>query len=384
MLTKCKECNADISDKAVFCPHCGCPSKIEAPTVRVRKHDKLPNGFGRISRIAKCRLNPYRALTSKGKVVGYYKTYNKAYEALLNFNKMPYDVEQRMTMDELFESWMKEKAKDISKGHVNQLRYAWQKAKDIHDMDAKSLRLKHISEIIESDDLSANHKRHLGTIFKQMMSYATSHDIVGKNYADGYQIPKYVSRELAEARRGHISFTDDEMDILWKNLGIPGVDLILIGCYTGWRPKELLNIKKENVDLKEGTMTGGSKTESGKNRTIPVHSCIIKLVRERYGPKYQENSMSYHQYLSLFKNVIYELDLNPRHTPHDTRVQFVTMAKKSGMNDYAIKQIVGHKIMDVTERFYTKRDDSWLKLEIEKIKPPAFLNGRNGVRTFQI
>jgi hypothetical protein len=44
------------------------------------------------------------------------------------------------------------------------------------------------------------------------------------------------------------------------------------------------------------------------------------------------------------------------------------MAKNAGCNEYVIKRIVGHVIEDLTERVYTKRDFSWIREELEKIK----------------
>ena len=44
------------------------------------------------------------------------------------------------------------------------------------------------------------------------------------------------------------------------------------------------------------------------------------------------------------------------------------MAKKYKVDEYAIKYMVGHEISDLTEKIYTKREISWLKEEIEKIK----------------
>lgn len=49
-------------------------------------------------------------------------------------------------------------------------------------------------------------------------------------------------------------------------------------------------------------------------------------------------------------------------------MHFVTMAKKYGIDEYAIKYIVGHSITDITEKVYTQREINWLKEEIEKIK----------------
>ena len=59
--------------------------------------------------------------------------------------------------------------------------------------------------------------------------------------------------------------------------------------------------------------------------------------------------------------------MNPLHRAHDPRKQFVTMGKKAGVNEYALKKMVGHIITDLTERVYTDRDLEWLRNEIEKI-----------------
>ena len=62
------------------------------------------------------------------------------------------------------------------------------------------------------------------------------------------------------------------------------------------------------------------------------------------------------------------LGLNKNHRPHDGRVQFATMAKKSEVDQYALKKILGHYIDDITEKYYIKPDMDWLRTEIEKIK----------------
>ena len=78
--------------------------------------------------------------------------------------------------------------------------------------------------------------------------------------------------------------------------------------------------------------------------------------------------MTYQRYQKGFGMVRDELKLNPEHRPHDGRKHFVTMAKKAGVDEYAIKYMVGHKISDITEKVYTQREFEWLKTEIEKIR----------------
>ena len=72
MLIKCPECELQVSDKAVSCPHCGYPmqssAKSRKPRNKNNKRRRLPNGFGQISEIKNRNLrNPFRAMVSVGK-----------------------------------------------------------------------------------------------------------------------------------------------------------------------------------------------------------------------------------------------------------------------------------------------------------------------------
>jgi len=120
------------------------------------------------------------------------------------------------------------------------------------------------------------------------------------------------------------------------------------------------------------------KTDAGKNRVVPIHPRVYELVKSKYNEAVGVNSeflfnnngdpMTYGKYQRGFDAVISELGLNPAHRPHDCRKTFVTRAKEAGVNEYAIKRIVGHSISDLTENVYTERSLGWLASEIEKIK----------------
>lgn len=184
----------------------------------------------------------------------------------------------------------------------------------------------------------------------------------------------------------HIPFTDEEMDLLWQHAEDKMfVDVLLIQCYSGWRPQELGLLELKNVDLENWTFRGGIKTDAGIDRVVSIHSKIRHLVERKYkeaqelGSLYLLNyvnpnarskntSLTYAQYQKGFSMIRDELNLNPEHRPHDGRKHFVTMAKKYGVDEYAIKYMVGHKISDITEKVYTQREFEWLKDEIEKIR----------------
>lgn len=142
-------------------------------------------------------------------------------------------------------------------------------------------------------------------------------------------------------------------------------------------------IELANVDLENGTFKGGIKTEAGEDRVVPIHSKIRYLVERHYNKAKEFASpylfnckdkrsgktvmMSYQRYKAGFEMIRDELNLNPEHRPHDGRKHFVTAAKKAGIDEYAIKYMVGHKISDITEKVYTQQEFDWLKEEIDKI-----------------
>ena len=221
-------------------------------------------------------------------------------------------------------------------------------------------------------------------MFNLMLDYAVEYEIVDKNYSRAFQISNEIIDNAKENRKSHIAFTDDEMEILWQNINIPDVDIILIQCYTGMRPQELGAINLSDVNLDKNYMIGGMKTTAGKDRMIPIHPNIKPLIENKISQaqsdgctklivskgvelKTRYRPLTYHKYFLRFKDICTQLNLSPDHKPHDPRKQFITMAKKYNVDEYAIKRIVGHKITDITESVYTERDPQWLYEEICKI-----------------
>ena len=70
-LIKCPECQLQVSDKAITCPHCGYPldtKVIKQQQRKTNKRKRLPNGFGTISELKNQNLRkPFRALVCVGK-----------------------------------------------------------------------------------------------------------------------------------------------------------------------------------------------------------------------------------------------------------------------------------------------------------------------------
>ncbi len=130
MFMKCSECELQVSDKAITCPHCGFPLqtniKPRKPRNKNNKRRRLLNGFSQISEIKNRNLrNPFRVMVSIGKDANerpickplkpepYFPTYNDAYAAPVEYNKSPYDLGPYITVKELYNKWFSEYEKTV-------------------------------------------------------------------------------------------------------------------------------------------------------------------------------------------------------------------------------------------------------------------------------
>lgn len=410
MLIKCPECELQVSDKAIACPHCGYPLqpniKPRKPRNKNNKRRRLPNGFGQISEIKNRNLrNPFRAMISVGKDANgrpickplkpesYFPTYNDAYAALVEYNKNPYDLEPSITVKELYDKWLPEHDKTVKS--IRPIESAWSYCTAVYDMRVKDIRARHIKGCMDEGiskvrgiekTPSASMKNQIKSLFNLMLDYALEYELVDRNYSRTFNLTDETIKEIVTVKQEHIPFTDEEMELLWQYVDDKMmVDVLLVQCYSGWRPQEIGLLEIKDVDLDNWTFSGGMKTDAGTGRVVPIHSRIRHLVERKYkeaqelGSLYLFNyvnpnarrkntNLTYARYQKCFTMVRDELKLNPEHRPHDGRKHFVTMAKKYGIDEYAIKYMVGHKISDIIEKVYTQREFEWLKEEIEKIK----------------
>lgn len=396
-LLKCPECTHDVSDRALTCPNCGYPMNMPSstkPRIRNGKPTKLPNGYGTIYKMSGKRSKPYRVMktdkwiidpvTGKSKqirsTIGYYQSREDAMIALADYNENPYDIKaDSITFSEVYEKWSENYFPTLSNpSSVRTVTAAYAYCNDLYDMRMKDIKVSHLEGIILNAQVGDSTKSRIKSLFNMMYKYAIAHDIVEKDYAsvmfaNGNPIKRSRAKEV-------IPFSQEEIFLLWNNLdNIAFADMILIGIYSGWRPQELAILKVADIDLEAGTMLGGLKTDAGKNRIVPIHPLIKPLIEKRMKEAtvmqseflfndangQQGTHMTYDKYRKRFEKVMKYLKLT--HRPHETRHTFITKAKACDVDEYILKLIVGHSIVDITEKVYTHRTIDQLRAEMEKI-----------------
>lgn len=299
---------------------------------------RLPNGYGSVFKV-EGRRNPWRAVTAapERRHVGYYATKMEAVKALSNLAEVSPE-----TLEEVYAKWSVDK-----KDKLVNFRYyskAYERLEPLWNKSMASLRLADLERVFDSADCSDVSKNNMKLLLSQLYEYGMKHDIVTKNYA------KYLSIATPKAKK-KVPFSKEEIAALFND-NSETAQMILVAIYSGWRPGELVSYTIDG-DL----MRGGSKTAAGRDRIVPIHPKIKPFVKE-----YRLTYFTYRKHFMLLMD-----KLGMKHTPHECRHTFISMAKEQEINDGIIKLLVGHQQKDVTESVYTHRTIDSLRKNIALI-----------------
>ena len=329
---------------------------------------KNPNGYGSIAKLSGNRRRPYwvRKAVTKWKdngqpvyeTIGYYATRKEAMQALADFNENPYDVSQnRLTFAQVYERWSEKKYEEISASAVRTYKSAYSYCNPLYDLKMVEIKTGQLQEVIDTADVGATTRARIKILFNLIYDYCMKNEIVRKDLSQYLTKPKIETSEK-------VPFSTEEIEMLWNNIEHPFVNDVLILIYSGWRASEYAGLRTEDIDLENKTMKGGSKTEAGKDRIVPIHSRILPLVQKKYNPDneyFRDND--YDKLYRDFKACMQTLGLN--HIPHETRHTFITMLDNAGANKTAIQRLAGHASRDVTSKVYTHKDIEKLREAIE-------------------
>ena len=349
---------------------------------------KLPNGFGTVYKLSGNRRNPYVAKKTKGwendpktgkskqlyTVVGYYPTRKEALTALAEFNANPYDVDAaKVTFEDVYERWSDEHFPTVSDSNVKGYRAAWALCDKLARMRFVDVKLDHLQMIVDESGKNYPTLRKLKILFGLMYKYAVIHEIIPKerNLVEYLDIKK-AGNPNAYNRK---PFSKAEVKKIWdvKDSNIY-YTVILMLIYTGCRIGELLDLKKENVNLEERYFKiVASKTAAGI-RTAPISEKVYPFFEYWYNLNDCEYLLStpdgehfkYRNYYDSYWSPLIET-LGMKHRPHDTRHTCISMLTVAGVSDKVIKKIVGHKGQGVTEVVYTHFEIEELIDAINKI-----------------
>lgn len=328
---------------------------------------KRANGTGSVyKRTDGNRRKPYRAIITTGytdtgkairKIIGDFSKAKEAHEALARFTSGVFVNTDKIKFKDVWLMMIEEKKR--VRGSINStFKMASTRLAPVWNMEIQQVKTAQLQSIFDDmTDLSEASMKVIKSLLTSTFEVAMKNDYVSKNYAKLLILPKREKREPL-----HTSYSENDLRVLWGHTNNEIARLILVYIYTGLRPVELLHIKINDVYLKERYMIGGVKTKAGINRKIPIAECIYPFIKELYskGAFSEKKLLGAGRETWWLRRKIDKLckDLNiNRHTAHDTRHTFITLAANYGMDDKILKLIVGHSNSnDITKSVYAHKN----------------------------
>jgi len=123
--------------------------------------------------------------------------------------------------------------------------------------------------------------------------------------------------------------------------------------YTGLRPSELLNLKREDIDMKNRVVTI-TQSKSNKYRKVKYSSCIQLLIDNLFVNEAEKLNafnvtISYLRY--TIKKIKVELNLNKNLDVYSLRHSFAKYCLKQGMSIDRLQKLMGHSDIKITQRY---------------------------------
>ena len=346
------------------------------------------NGTGTVVKLPGNRRRPYAVKVpyrnERGRVRQKYLSYHakaaEAQAALDAWNSQclsgtaPKTDTLSVTVGEIYKRWSEREYRSLGPPSVVSYTSAWNKR--ISRYSARCFRevtLDDWQAILDEDEdngLSQSTVSNDAHLIRSLCKFAMSRDVITKNPADFLEVPS------VDVKNPRNSLNDIQLAKL-KQLatdGFPLADTALMLCYTGFRIKAFLSLTRFNYDPVEHTLRGGSKSDAGKDRVVPVHPLIQPyldawLAKGGQTIVCQDSGLPYTAttYRNHFKLIADAIGL-PEATPHWCRHTFATNLYKANVDKLLRKRLLGHARSgdDVTDR-YTHTDVFLLREAVEKL-----------------
>lgn len=336
---------------------------------------RLPNGYGTVAKLSGNRRRPYIVKKTTGwkdngqpifDIIGYTATREEGLALLSEYNRNPWDVDQaKITLQELYNLWMEKRAVKLGRANLYSLRAAFRHCSGLAHLPYKTIKAYQMQDTIDNCGKGYSTQAAIKNLWGHLDRFALELDVITRCYSS-----LLTSAPVPPTTRDRLS--NEVIERLWEHQSEPWVDSVLIFIYSGWRISELLNLKAVDVDLRAGTMKGGTKTKAGKNRLVPIHSLIRPMIEKRmaeggeYLIQWDGHKCSDPQYRIIWSRLAEQFQIPG--TPHSCRHTFESLLDSAGANRKCIDMLMGHTSKDTGNRVYNHKTLDDLKAAIELVQ----------------
>ena len=365
----CTKCSAEIPDNSVFCCQCG-----KRVARSARKPKLRGNGQGTAYRDGKTWTaqvvigyregrDGHQPIPIKRTKEGFAKKADAlAYCAALKGKK----DECRLTLQELYDLWSPWYSGRVDPETFGCYRAAFGHFSAIHHVRITDICAGDLQKCLDACPRGHRTHQNMKVTASLLWKYAADHNYVTRNIAENLYIGKgkSVKRE---------PLTDLEVEKIRQAIPEdPYAEYVYALCYLGYRPGEMLEIRKEQVCDQNGLLyiVEGKKTDAGRDRIVPVHPKIESIIRRRlaepgtdllFPMRVTTRSGEFKEYRQMrddyfnkfvFKPLAARLGIAHGKVPYSARHTFSNKLKKASGDSMDKARLIGHTDYAFTQEKY--------------------------------
>lgn len=387
----CRKCKKAAPDGAVFCPNCG---KRLSPPERRPKHSHNGSGcaFKRGSTWTAQIIVGYRSLpedlldpSNAKQRVPIKKTKSgfptKAAALAYIPTLLGTKDEPTTTLQDVYKAWEPWYKPRVDSATFGCYRAAFAYFKALHGTPIRQISAGDLQKCM--DDCPKGHRTHqnMKVTAGLLWAYAYDQNIVDRDVTENL----FIGRGASVQRE---PLTDLEVEKIRQQIGKDKYAAYVYAlCYLGYRPGEMLEIRKDQVFEKDGALfiKEGKKTNAGRDRIVPVHEKIKDIIQEQLrteGTEYlfpmimMNRKGKFKGYKAMTDNYFNKFAFRPladrlgipkNKVPYSARHTFSDKLKSAAGTDKTKAALIGHSDYIFTQKKYQSTDLDELRKTMESI-----------------
>ena len=285
------------------------------------------------------------------------------------------DKPRRLTMDQLYTEWERSYSSRVGASTMTCYDSAYKHFAALHHTYIDLITARDLQDCMDACQLGKRTHQNMKCIARLLWAYALDAEYVPRDVTANLYIGKGETKQREP-------ITEAELETIRAAIPAePYAAYVYCLCYLGFRPGEFLRLRK--TDLQQigdvWILTGGSKTDAGRDRRVPVPAQILGIIQERMAApdtellfprldgrlKGNEISDNYFNKF-IFQPLMARLGITGK-VPYSARHTYSDKLKSAAGDDKAKAAIMGHTDYAFTRAKYQSTDIEDLKTIAESL-----------------
>ena len=281
----------------------------------------------------------------------------------------------KLTLQQVYDAWLPAHEARVSKSTMDCYRAAFKYFDDLRYRLIADIDVDELQECLDACPRARRTRENMKAVMGLLYKYAIPRHQATMNLAE------YLHTGDND-KSTRPAFTAEQVKLIRQQIGLtPYAEYVYVLIYTGFRPAELFSLTKDSYH--DGILTGGIKTEAGKDRAVPVSPKVLPIIEEHvtncHGflfPRENGEQMTvayfrdYCFYPVLAAAGIQSIPTTEHpayYTPYSCRHTFANLLKVAPGSDVDKAKLIGHADYSTTKKMYQSAELEAMKKIIEEL-----------------